>query len=66
MKLGEFMRRARASRLDKKAKYEAEFERGRRDLKLSETTPLWSRPPAHHPFIGGSSDGVDGTTYRQR
>jgi hypothetical protein len=66
MKLGEFTRRARASRLDKKARYEAAFERARRDLKLSEGTALWSRPPTHHTFIRSSSDGADGTTNRKR
>ena len=66
MKLGEFTRRARASRLDKKAKYEEAFERARRDLKLSEGTALWSRPATHHTFIRSSSDGADGTTYRKR
>ena len=34
MKVGEFARRARASRLSKKAKFEAAFERARRDLRL--------------------------------
>ncbi len=64
MKLGEFTRRARASRLDRKAKFEAAFERARRDLQMSEGTSLWSRPTTHHTFIRGSSDGTDGTTYR--
>ncbi|MET0638701.1 MAG: hypothetical protein ABWZ19_01655 [Hyphomicrobium sp.] len=36
MKLSEFTRRARASRLEKKAKLEAAFERARRDLNLPE------------------------------
>ena len=66
MNLREFTRRARASRLDRKAKFEKAFERARRDLQLTEDTWLWSRPPTHHTFIGGSSDGADGTTYRQR
>jgi hypothetical protein len=49
MKLAEFTRRARASRLDKKAKYEAAFERARRDLKLlEESSPA---PAAPHTFI---------------
>jgi len=66
MKLGEFTRRARATRLDEKAKHETAFERARRDLKLSEGTSLWLRPPTHLTFIRSSSDGADGTTFRQR
>ena len=46
MKLGEFTRRARASRLDKKAKYEAAFERARRDLKLPDAAAVSARPVA--------------------
>jgi hypothetical protein len=34
MKVGELARRARASRLSKKAKFEAAFERARRDLRF--------------------------------
>lgn len=34
MKLGEFTRRARASRMQRKAKYEAAFQRAIRDLAL--------------------------------
>ena len=34
MKVGEFARRARASRLSKKAAFETAFERARRDLRL--------------------------------
>jgi hypothetical protein len=66
MNLGEFTRRARASRLDKKAKDEAAFERARRDLKLSEGIELWSRPSTHLSFIRGSSDGADGPPHGQR
>jgi len=66
MKPGEFTRRARATRLDKKAKHKAAFERARRDLKLSEGTSLWLRPPTHHTFIRSSFEGADGTTFRQR
>ena len=36
MKLSEFTRRARASRLEKKAKFDAAFTRALRDLKLAE------------------------------
>ncbi len=38
MTVGEFSRRARASRLSKKAKFEAAFERARRDLRLLDET----------------------------
>jgi hypothetical protein len=47
MKVGEFATRARASRLAKKAKFAAAFERARRDLRLSDATvprPLHRRP----------------------
>lgn len=49
MKLGEFTRRARASRLQRKAKYEAAFQRAIRDLDLSDvsTTPR-SAPTVHY------------------
>lgn len=66
MKLGEFTRRARASRLEKKARFEAAFERARRDLQLSEGTSLWPHSPIRHTVIRADSDGADGTTYRQR
>lgn len=66
MNLRDFTRRARASRLDRKAKFEAALDRARRDLQLSEGASLWSHPPTHHIFIRGRSDGADGTTYRQR
>jgi hypothetical protein len=56
MKLSEFTRRARASRLDKKAKHEAAFERARRDLKLSESPASTARPAAPHSFIRSSVD----------
>lgn len=36
MKLSEFTRRARASRMERKAKYEAAFQRAIRDLNLSD------------------------------
>lgn len=39
MKIGEFARRARASRLVKKAILEAAFERARRDLNLLDDKP---------------------------
>lgn len=42
MKLGEFTRRARASRLERKAKHEAAFQRAIRDLDLPGTP---SAPP---------------------
>jgi hypothetical protein len=40
MKVGEFARRGRASRLSKKAKFEAAFERARRDLRLLDAAPV--------------------------
>lgn len=45
MKVGEFARRARASRLSKKAKFEAAFERARRDLHLLDEPPLERTQP---------------------
>ena len=45
MKVGEFARRARASRLSKKAKFEAAFERARRDLRLLDAAPALSLSP---------------------
>jgi hypothetical protein len=45
MELGEFARRARASRLSKKAKFEAAFERARRDLRLLDAAPALSPTP---------------------
>ncbi len=45
MTVGEFARRARASRLSKKAKFEAAFERARRDLRLLEDAPVLMPPP---------------------
>lgn len=66
MNLREFTRRARTSRLDRKAKFEAALDRARRDLQLSESTSLWSHPPTRHIFIRGRSDGAHDTTYRQR
>ena len=45
MKVGEFARRARASRLSKKAKFEAAFERARRDLRLLDVAPALSPSP---------------------
>ena len=45
MKVGEFARRARASRLSKKAKFEAAFERARRDLRLLDAAPALSPSP---------------------
>ncbi len=54
MKLAEFTRRARASRLEKKAKYEAAFERARRDLRLPEAPA--SRSAVPHTFIRSNAD----------
>ena len=48
MELGEFARRARASRLSKKAKFEAAFERARRDLRLLDA----ASPLSPSPIIG--------------
>jgi hypothetical protein len=39
MKVGEFASRARASKLSKKAKFEAAFERARRELRLLDAAP---------------------------
>ena len=51
MKVGEFARRARASRLSKKAKFEAAFERARRDLRLLDAAPVLN---------GGSANSIGG------
>lgn len=47
MKLSEFARRARTSRIEKKAKQTAAFERAIRDLKLPEISSAPSRPPTY-------------------
>lgn len=47
MKLCEFARRARMSRLQKKAKFEAELERAMRDLQLEDHGALRSRRTLH-------------------
>lgn len=46
MKVGEFARRARASRLAKKAKLEEAFERARRDAQLMNVTSAFALPSA--------------------
>jgi hypothetical protein len=56
MQLGEFTRRARGSRLDKKAKYEAAFERARRDLKLPSGAAVPVRPSRPLTFIRSNAD----------
>ncbi|WP_423416014.1 hypothetical protein RLW55_07315 [Hyphomicrobium sp. B1] len=48
MKLGEFTRRARASRMQKKAKYEAAFQRAIRDLDLSDVSATQRPAPTVH------------------
>lgn len=45
MKVSEFAGRARACRLSKKAKFEAAFERARRDLRLIDSASLLSSSP---------------------
>ncbi len=55
MKLSEFTRRARASRLEKKAKFEAAFERAKRDLNLPDVAVMPSREPQSHTFIRSES-----------
>jgi hypothetical protein len=45
MTVGEFARRARASRLSKKAKFEAAFERARRDLQLLDEAAILAPLP---------------------
>lgn len=49
MKVGEFARRARVSRLGKKATAEAAFERARRDLNLPEPRLAPSPTPGFEP-----------------
>jgi hypothetical protein len=55
MKLSEFTRRARASRLEKKAKFDAAFERAKRDLQLPEAGMTPSRRTLPHTFIRSES-----------
>jgi hypothetical protein len=45
MDLGEFVRRACASRISKKARYEEAFERVRRELRLLDAAPALSASP---------------------
>jgi hypothetical protein len=66
MKLGEFTRRARTSRLEKKAKHDAAFERARRDLNLPETTASQSRPAAIHSFVRSAADRPVLTLFPRR
>jgi hypothetical protein len=47
MNLSEFARRARMSRLQKKARFEAELERSMRDLQLSDTAVSRARRTPH-------------------
>ncbi len=53
MKLSEFTRRARASRLEKKAKFDAAFERALRDLNISGAAVTAERP---HTYIRSESE----------
>jgi hypothetical protein len=55
MKLSEFTRRARASRLEKKAQYEAAFQRAVRDLKLPDVVAGPAQTPQPHSFIRSES-----------
>jgi hypothetical protein len=59
MKVGEFARRARASRLSKKAKLEVAFERARRDLRLLDE-PVLAAPPT--PGFASRSQAPTGRT----
>jgi hypothetical protein len=54
MKLSEFSRRARASRMEKKAKFDAAFQRALRDLDLPRAASA-SAPPRPHTFIRSES-----------
>ena len=45
MELGEFVRRARASRLSKKARFDDAFERVRRELRLLDAEPALPTSP---------------------
>ena len=45
MKVDEFVKRARTSRLSKKAKFDAAFERARRELRLIDAGALAASPP---------------------
>ena len=45
MKIGEFARRTRARKLSQKERFEAAFERARRDLRLLDVPSSFSRPP---------------------
>lgn len=55
MKLSEFTRRARASRLEKKLKFEAAFARAKRDLKLPDEGAAPVRRPSPQSFIRSES-----------
>lgn len=55
MKLSEFTRRARASRLESKAKNEAAFQRAIRDLKLIAPANAAPRAPATVNYIRSES-----------
>jgi len=46
MTVAEFARRARSRRLEKKARFEAAFERAKRDLRLLESEPSLNPVPA--------------------
>jgi hypothetical protein len=45
MELGEFVRRARASRLSKKSRFDDAFERVRRELRLLDAKPALPTSP---------------------
>ncbi len=66
MKLGEFARRARASRLERKAKHEAAFQRAIRDLDLPATPPAPPHSPAPVSYLRGESARPALTFFPQR
>ena len=53
MELGEFVRRARASRLSKKSRFDDAFERVRRELRLLDAKPALP----HHQLLVSRGDG---------
>jgi hypothetical protein len=55
MKLSEFTRRARASRLERKARHDAAFQRAIRDLDLTTASPVATSPHTPLTYIRSES-----------
>jgi hypothetical protein len=63
MKVGEFARRARASRLNKKSGFEAAIKKARRELHSARSP--WSAPPANQRFLQRKIDRPTLTLFPQ-